>query len=64
MEFLKTVENVGEGGERLPQIMLHNYHTVDGSEIRRSAVEGQVVYASLYTGFYTSQVVQEFLDQQ
>ena len=39
-------------------------HTVHGSfEIRRSPVEGQVVYPSIHDGFYTSQV-QDFSHQQ
>ncbi len=41
------------------------HSTVDGSEIRRSPVEGTVVYPSLFLGFHTSQVlVQDFSHQQ
>ena len=32
-------------------------HAVDGLEIRRSPVEGTVVYPIIYDGFHASQVV-------
>ena len=38
-----------------PSLKLRD-HTVDGSEIRRSPVEGKVVYL-IFTRFHTSQVV-------
>ena len=43
-----------------------NYHTVDGSEIRLTNQLRLVVYPTipLFTGFYTSQVVQDFFHQQ
>ena len=42
---------------------LRNY-TVDGSEIRRSPVEGTVVYPNIYKVLNKSQVVQDFFYQQ
>ena len=42
-----------------------SFHTVDGSEIRRSPVEvGSLKFIPSFTWFYTSQVVQDFFHQQ
>ena len=46
------------------QFIIANYRThsgtVDGSEIRRSAVEGTIVYPIIYRVLAPSQVVQDF----
>ena len=50
------------GGWVSPYISRIHGATVDGSEIRQKPVD--MVNITVFTGFYTSQVVQDFFHQQ